>query len=127
MHFKVRGRESKWLLRRVLDRYEPRELVERPKQGFAVPIDSWLRGSLRGWAEDLLSENRLTREGYLDAEPIRLKWKEHLSGRRNWQYALWNVLMFQAWLANEAAPSLTSANEALGRDDALSYSSSATP
>ncbi|MGD1879770.1 MAG: asparagine synthase (glutamine-hydrolyzing) [Kiloniellaceae bacterium] len=99
---KIRGRESKWILRRVLDRHVPRALIERPKMGFGVPIDSWLRGPLRGWAEDLLSESRLKRQGFLDPAPIRARWSEHLSGRRNWQYSLWGVLMFNAWLEQDA-------------------------
>jgi asparagine synthase (glutamine-hydrolysing) len=97
LHQKMRGGESKWLLRQLLYRHVPRELIERPKQGFGVPLDRWLRGPLREWAEDLLAEPRLRADGFLDAAAVRRRWREHLSGRRNWQYALWNVLMFQAW------------------------------
>jgi asparagine synthase (glutamine-hydrolysing) len=106
LSMKVRAeREGKWLLRQVLYRYVPKSLVERPKRGFGMPLDAWLRGSLRDWAEALLDESRLRREGYLNPGPVREKWREHLSGRRNWQYWLWNVLMFQAWLsAHERSP-----------------------
>ena len=97
---KIRNGESKWLLRQVLYKHVPRNLIERPKMGFGVPIDHWLRAELRDWAEDLLDEGRLRREGFLNPEPIRQKWNEHLSGRRNWQHQLWTVLMFQAWLDN---------------------------
>jgi len=72
--------------------------VEHPKMGFGVPIDSWLRGPLRGWAEDLLSEESLKRQGFFNVSEVRTKLKEHLSGGRNWQYLLWDVLVFQNWL-----------------------------
>jgi asparagine synthase (glutamine-hydrolysing) len=94
--FLVRGATSKWLLRQVLYRYVPRELVERPKTGFGVPIDAWLRGPLRDWAESLLAEPQL-REAGLEPGLVRARWQEHLSGRRNWQYSLWTILMLQAW------------------------------
>jgi asparagine synthase (glutamine-hydrolysing) len=71
--------------------------------GFAMPVDQWIRGALRDWAEDLLSPESLGRGGFLAVQPIRQKWKEHLSGTRNWQYLLWPVLMFQAWLAEAAS------------------------
>jgi asparagine synthase (glutamine-hydrolysing) len=98
LSLKIRNGQGKWILRQVLYKHVPKELIERPKQGFGVPLDSWLRGPLREWAESLLSEERLRREGFFHPEPILQKWHEHLSGARNWQYNLWDILMFQAWL-----------------------------
>jgi asparagine synthase (glutamine-hydrolysing) len=94
---KAAGGVGKRLLRRVLHRYVPQALVERPKQGFAMPVDEWLRHELRDWAETLLDERRLARDGILEPAAIRMRWREHLAGRRNWQASLWAVLMFQAW------------------------------
>jgi asparagine synthase (glutamine-hydrolysing) len=100
---KVREGRGKWILREVLDRYVPRELVDRPKMGFGVPLGVWLRGELRDWAESLLDEGRMRRDGYLAVGPVRRAWEEHQSGRRPREHALWTVLMFQAWLEREKA------------------------
>jgi asparagine synthase (glutamine-hydrolysing) len=101
LNMKIRGGEGKWALRQVLYKYVPRELIERPKAGFGIPVGQWLRGPLRDWAEALLDEQRLEREGYLNPAPIREIWKQHLSGRYDWTVRLWTVLMFQAWLENQ--------------------------
>ena len=94
---KVRNGTSKWLLRQVLYRHVPPELIERPKMGFGIPLGEWLRGPLRDWAETLLNEQRLRQAGLLDAGMVRRYWADHLDGRRNWQYLLWDVLMLEAW------------------------------
>ncbi len=102
LSLKFRNGTTKWLLRQMLTRYVPRTLTERPKCGFTMPIDSWLRGPLREWADTLLDERRLLQDGILNVFPIRQKWAEHLTGRQNWQYHLWDVLVFQAWLEGQA-------------------------
>lgn len=98
LQYKVNKGQGKWILRQVLYRHVPKELIERPKAGFSVPIAQWLRGDLRGWAESLLCEDSLTVAGCWHVPAVRAKWKEHLSGQRNWWYEIWGVLMFQAWL-----------------------------
>ena len=101
LNMKIRGNTGKWALRQVLYKYVPKELIERPKAGFAIPIGQWLRGPLRDWAECLLGETRLRQEGYFHPEPIRKAWAEHLSDRRDHTTKIWTILMFQPWLEQE--------------------------
>ena len=95
--YKIREGRSKWLLRRILDKYVPAKLIDRPKSGFGIPFGQWLRDPLREWVEDLLDEKKLKQEGFFQADVVRQYWQEHLSGQCNWQYKLWPILMFQAW------------------------------
>ncbi len=94
---KMRDGESKWILRQLLYRYVPKHLIERPKMGFGIPLDSWLRGPLKEWAAALLEPQAIEKYGLVDPAPVQQKWVEHLSGKRNWQYLIWDVLMLQAW------------------------------
>lgn len=100
---KIRDGQSKWVLREILAKRVPRQMFERPKMGFGIPIDAWLRGPLRTWAEDLLSQSRLLDQGLLDPRPIRARWNAHLRGE-NWAYPLWDVLMLQAWIEEWKPP-----------------------
>jgi len=114
LNFKMRGQSTKWILKKMLARHVPLELFDRPKRGFSVPVDEWLRGPLRGWAEDLLSASRLRDDGYFRPNLIRQAWGAHLSGRSNRQAQLWTVLMFQSWLdsrrgTSERQPAKTAA------------------
>jgi len=95
--YKTRGK-SKWLLRQVLFKHVPQSLIERPKKGFAVPLDEWLRGPLKGWAESLLARDKIKKQDFFDVVTLTRLWREHQSGVRNWSAVLWNVLMFQQWL-----------------------------
>jgi asparagine synthase (glutamine-hydrolysing) len=101
LSMKVGGGKGKQVLRRVLDRYVPSSLIERPKMGFGIPLETLLRGPLRDWAESLLDPATMRSQGFLDPAPIRAKWDDHLSGNGSWQHFLWAVLMFQAWLGEK--------------------------
>ena len=98
---KIVGNRGKEVLRKILYKYVPKKLIDRPKQGFGIPLGEWLRGPLREWAEDLISKERLSKEGFFEVEMIHERWNEHLSGKRNWEQSLWSVLMFQSWLESQ--------------------------
>lgn len=102
-HMKLRNGQGKWLLRRLVDRYVPAAMMERPKQGFSIPLDQWLRGPLRDWVETLLAADRLHAEGYLDPVAVRSAWQRHVSGEADLGVPLWSVLMFQSWLESKKA------------------------
>jgi asparagine synthase (glutamine-hydrolysing) len=102
LNMKIREDTGKWALRQVLYKHVPKELIQRPKAGFAIPIGKWLRGPLRDWAESLLEESRLRQESYFHPEPIRKAWAEHLTGRRDHTSKIWTILMFQAWQEAQA-------------------------
>lgn len=97
MSYRIQNDDGKRLLKKLLYRYMPRKLVDRPKMGFSIPVEAWLRGPLKEWAESLIDKERLKKEGFFDPELVHKKWQEHQSGKKDWKYSLWNVLMFQAW------------------------------
>ena len=103
LNMKIRDGVGKWALRQVLYKYVPKELIERPKAGFAIPIGQWLRGPLRDWAEALLNPMRIQQEGYFHPGPIETVWRQHLKGTHDHTPKLWAVLMFQAWLEQQKA------------------------
>ncbi|MFL1994903.1 asparagine synthase (glutamine-hydrolyzing) [Lysinibacillus irui] len=101
LHFKIRDNTQKWILKQVMYRYLPKDLMDRPKKGFGIPLDAWLRGPLKEWSEELLSERKLAEQGYFNPKLVQEKWSQHKNGERNWQTQLWSILMFQAWLEQQ--------------------------
>jgi asparagine synthase (glutamine-hydrolysing) len=97
LSYKINEGKSKWILREILKKYIPEILIDRPKMGFGIPLEAWLRGPLKEWANDLLDEKVLKESGMLNPKIVKQKWEEHISGKRNWHYQLWAILMFQAW------------------------------
>jgi len=96
--YKLRNGHGKWILKKILGQYVPNNLIDRPKMGFGVPIENWLRGPIKDWAENLLNEKKLKQDGIFNSKIIRDKWQDHLSGKKNWHHDLWNILMFQSWI-----------------------------
>ena len=95
---KIKNNQGKWPLREILYKRVPKELIERPKAGFGIPLGDWLRGPMKDWAEALIEPERLTEEGFLNPELVRVIWNEHQEQKRNWSFKLWSILMFQSWL-----------------------------
>jgi asparagine synthase (glutamine-hydrolysing) len=126
MSMKLRGHQGKWILRELLAKYVPRPLVTGPKAGFSIPLDRWLRGPLREWADSLLDERRIREDGFFQAPPIRKKWAEHLSGKRASQNHLWAILMFQAWWDENRRPCSVAA-DGMGDHSFLNESISGSP
>ena len=98
LDMKIKNGVGKWPIRQILYKYVPKELIERPKAGFSVPVGQWIRGALREWEDDLLDESRVWHEGYFDTKLVRKIWEQHLSGNYDWTSRLWAILMFQAWI-----------------------------
>jgi asparagine synthase (glutamine-hydrolysing) len=105
----MRGKRGKWILRELLGRHLPTELVDRPKTGFAMPVGEWLRGDLSDWAEDLLDPSAMRQQGYFDTARVQQRWEEHLARRRDSASAIWAILMFQSWLRNSKQGGLSAA------------------
>ena len=104
--YKIRDGQGKWLLRQLLYRHVPRQMIDRPKKGFSVPLAVWLRGPLKDWAAALLDPARLRQQGLFHAEPVERKWREHQSGARDWSTHLWSIIMTQAWLETNQVPAM---------------------
>ena len=96
-HYKVREGESKWILKKILEKHIPIKMIYRPKMGFSIPIDEWLKKDLKEWSESLIYIDNNDKIEHFDYSMIRSMWGEHLSGRRNWGYSLWNILTFFSW------------------------------
>jgi asparagine synthase (glutamine-hydrolysing) len=105
LSMKIRHGMGKYVVRKVLEKFVPPRLTDRPKAGFGIPLGTWLRGELREWAEEMLDPARMAAQGYLDVKTVQKKWEEHLSGRRDWEFQMWNILMWQAWLERQPSAS----------------------
>ena len=101
IELKIRNNKGKWALREILYKYVPKDMIERPKTGFSIPIGDWLRGPLKEWAEDLLDNDKIESQGFLKPENVSSIWKLHKSGKYDYTSRIWSILMFQSWLENE--------------------------